>query len=398
MTEPSPLSMTASEKAPSANPQVRALFLLPSLVVGGAERQAVTLAEGLRRAGHVAEIALLSAEGGLCDGARAAGIPLHDLGRRARWMLPLALARFVRLCERFRPDVIHSFLPVPNLAVATMRPLLRRARIVWGFRTGDLDWSMYGKKAQFAFALETRLSTVPDLIIFNSHVGLRHCVEKGFPAARSIAVQNGVDCSAFRVDRALGADLRARWGASSCESVVGLVGRVDPVKNHRGFLEAVALLRDRQPRVRFVCIGQGSSALVAELQALAERLGIADRVVWAGALRDMPAAYNALDLLVLPSLSEAFPNAVAEAMACGVSCVATDVGDVKLLVAETGRVVRTGDARALADGIAELLSLSREEQLELAAAARRRVVEHFSADTLIGRTLDVLRGSAARAA
>jgi glycosyltransferase involved in cell wall biosynthesis len=119
---------------------------------------------------------------------------------------------------------------------------------------------------------------------------------------------------------------------------------------------------------------------------MAHALGIADRVVWAGARPDMPAVYNALDLLVSSSaFGEGTPNVVAEAMACGIPCVVTDVGDSAAVVGDPQCIVPPGDAPALARAM-----LQRLDDLDRGAVARealrQRIVTRFSMEALIDRT------------
>ena len=126
-----------------------------------------------------------------------------------------------------------------------------------------------------------------------------------------------------------------------------VVGRLDPVKNHPGFIAAAARLAAEFPEPYFVCIGPGSEAYARQLQAMAEQAGLHGRMLWSGACQDMPAGYNALDVFVSASLSEGSPNVLGEAMACGVTVITTDVGDAAWLMADYGQVVPPADIDAL---------------------------------------------------
>ena len=111
------------------------------------------------------------------------------------------------------------------------------------------------------------------------------------------------------------------------EKLIGRIARLAPDKGYPIFLEAAALLSKERKDVRFVIAGAGPESYRRQLQLLSQELGLAERLIWAGARPDMPAVYNALDILCSSSDSEGFGLTVAEAMACGVPCVATDVGD-----------------------------------------------------------------------
>src|SRR5262249_37999795 len=144
-----------------------------------------------------------------------------------------------------------------------------------------------------------------------------------------------------------GRRVRAAWGLVG-EPLIGLVGRVEATKDYPTFLKAAARLSAARPDVRFVCVGEGSAAHAAELRALAQSLHVEGSVIWAGIRHDMPAVYNALDVLTSASVGESFSNVIAEAMACGVPCVVTHVGNSPSIVGETGLIVAPGDPDALA--------------------------------------------------
>jgi glycosyltransferase involved in cell wall biosynthesis len=129
---------------------------------------------------------------------------------------------------------------------------------------------------------------------------------------------------------------------------------------------------------------------------VAERLGIADRVLFLEEQRDVPGLMSALDVLCLSSHAEAFPNVVAEAMACGTPVVATDVGDVAVIVGDTGWVVPARDPAALAQAMIEFVEMSTHAQHQLGARARERVVARFSEEHTFSAFADLYRGLRAR--
>jgi glycosyltransferase involved in cell wall biosynthesis len=161
---------------------------------------------------------------------------------------------------------------------------------------------------------------------------------------------------------------------------------MDPQKDHPAFLQAAACLSSTQAcggipgaDVRFVCIGDGPDSYTRQMQALARQLGLEERLIWAGACSNMVAAYNALDLLVSSSAwGEGFSNVVGEAMACGIPCVVTDVGDSALIVGNREQVAPRGDPRALAAAVIQLLSLPRQQREALGAAGRERIESLYS--------------------
>jgi len=162
------------------------------------------------------------------------------------------------------------------------------------------------------------------------------------------------------------------------------------MKDHATFLEAAAHVTRERPDVRFLCVGPGSDAYTGELRDLADRLGLTDRVIWAGARNDMPAVYNALDVLTLTScFGEGFPNVIGEAMATGVPCVVTDVGDSAWVVGNLGTVVPVRTPETLAPALLEMLHKTDTGQIDR-SALRNSVVERFSVDAVTAKTESAL--------
>jgi glycosyltransferase involved in cell wall biosynthesis len=198
-----------------------------------------------------------------------------------------------------------------------------------------------------------------------------------------VVIPNGIDTKRFCPDPEARQRIRAEWGVTESEKLIGLVGRLDPMKDHPTFLRAAALLMQEREDVHFVCVGDGPADYRRELHALGEELGLGQRLIWASARGDMPAVYNALDIATSSSYGEGFPNVVGEAMACGVPCVVTHVGDSARIVGETGVVVPPKDPEALAVGWKS--SLARDGS-EVALKARLRVEENFSVGRMVERT------------
>jgi glycosyltransferase involved in cell wall biosynthesis len=173
------------------------------------------------------------------------------------------------------------------------------------------------------------------------------------------------------------------WGVRDDEKLVGVVARLDPMKDHATFLKAAGIVAASHERVKFACVGDGSDACRRELVRLAHEWGIADRIIWASARHDVWRVYNALDLAVSASrFGEGFPNAVAEAMATGVPCVVTDVGDSAAIVADTGWICAPRDSRAIADAIGAALSRLPVEPLRV----RERIQANYASPQLLRRT------------
>lgn len=360
-------------------------FLIRSLDIGGSQTQIRALAAGLARHGH--EVHLVQFFDVDAGRAVEGGVFLHGLGKRSRYQLVGPAWRLIRILRNIRPDILHAYLPAANVVAALFRPLMPPLRLVWGVRAARMDLRPYDRLSRLPYRLQRLLAGRADLVICNSSAARADLVREGMAPDRLRVVPNGIDSARFAPDRAAGDRVRAAWGVGKDDLLVGQVGRLDPVKGVETFLEAAARVAANRADVRFVCVGGGEPGYAATLRGHAKELGIADRVIWAGSRDDMAAVYNAFDFFVCASLAESFPNALAEAMACGVPCVATDVGDVHaLLRGSAGLIVPPADAEALADALARLLDRDAAGRAEMGRVGRGMIVTDYNLDFLVDRS------------
>lgn len=364
-----------------------------SMNYGGAERQVVLLAWELIRRGHRVAVVVFYPGGPLEKDLLEAGCRVEGLDKRGRWDVAGFLPRLGRMVRGLNTQVLVSYLDVPNLVAAALRPLLPGVAVVWGVRASNMDLSRYGWFDRLVFALECPFSRLAHVIICNSSAGLEHVRRAGFALDRLVVVPNAIDTSRFRPLPEEGQPLRSELGLATDQPLVGLVGRLDPMKDHPTFLRAAALVARRHEEVCFVCVGNGPADYRARLEALGRELGLAGRLHWLPGRDTVEQVYNSLEVLCSASLyGEGFPNVVGEAMACEIPCVVTEVGDAPLVLGETGRVVPPGDPAALAGALGELLSLSPGDRRELGRRARQRVWDRYSVGRLADRTLEAWAG------
>jgi glycosyltransferase involved in cell wall biosynthesis len=376
--------MESSSQDPSR--KIKLTFLVRSLDYGGAQRQLVTLAKALDKTKFDVSVLTFYSDQPLEKELDGADVRVVSLDKRGRWDLLPFLCRLIREARRLRPDIVHGYLDIPNVLALFLRPFVH-TRVVWGVRASEIELRDYDWLFRFAARLERFLARFPDLIIVNSGSALAHYIANGFLSAKLVMISNGVDTEMFKPDAEARARLRSEWGIANTSPLIATVGRIDPVKDLPIFLQAAAIVAREINDARFACVGTGPAHYVQQLKSLAGDLGLADRVIWAEARLDVSAVYNALDVLVSSSRAESFPNAVAEAMSCGVPCVVTDVGDSALLVGECGIVVPPQDPAALAAGIIRSLAANRTEA---GTRGRTRIIENFSVQQLAERTTDAL--------
>jgi glycosyltransferase involved in cell wall biosynthesis len=365
------------------------VFLLTrSLVTGGAEQQLVGLAEGLNERGHRASVGVFYAGGSLEGRLRSAGIEIVDLGKSGRWDVFRFMLRTIRTLRRRRPDIVYSFLGGANIVAAAAIGAVPDTKLVWSVRNSEFDMSVDHWVARAGHKLEAALARSPDAIIANSSAGRDFAISRGFPRDRIAVVPNGIDTRCFRPDAELRAEQRRKLGVRDDDIAVGVLGRLNATKDYPNFLRAAAALLPDVPATRFLCVGSGPE--LDRLQHLAAELGIADRVLFTGEL-EAASALNAFDVACSPSITEGFSNAIAEAMACGLPCVVTDVGDSAMIVGDIGTVVPPSSPDELASAIRrQIASIPTHDP----SVQRARIVENFSVAAMVERTLELFQSVA----
>lgn len=367
---------------------MKIIFLERSLGMGGAQRQMLALAIGLKQRGHDIKVALFYREGGFIPQLEAAGIQVHVLEKANRWDVARFTYRLRRFVKSQAPDVLCTFLEVPNLFSGILKLTMPRLCVVWGIRSSNMDMALYDRLTALSYKATAWLSRVPDKIVANSEAGKDCAIRRGVSDARMIVIPNGIDTERFRFDALARARVREEWHVADDEVLVGLIARLDPMKGHDHFIQAAAQFAG-QPKVRFVCVGEPGPLSVADVEAMAAARGLtSSKFIVAGKRDDIAAVLSALDIACSTSVSgEGFSNSIAEAMACGTACIVTDVGDARLIVGDSGFVVFAGDVEALT---AHLANLSNDKELRVrAGAAGRRRIHSFSVARMVIRFEEV---------
>ena len=359
---------------------IRVAHVVPDLAIGGAETALVRLLESLDRASFVSLVVTLRDGGPLVGRAERAGARVASLGMRSRVPSLRALLRLRAALHAFAPDVVQGWMYHGNLAAWLGARLLgTRPAVAWNLRQSLASLAHEPPATRLVIRANALLSRRVEQIVNNSTASAVQHAALGFDASRVVVVPNGVDTALFLPNPAARAALRTRLGLAPDALLLGMVARVHPVKRHDLFLAAVADAVASGLDVHALLAGSGTSPASPELVHLVAAAGLAGRAHLLGERTDVELVFPALDVLVSASgWAEGFPNAVAEAMACGVPCVVTDTGDCAELLGAAGAVVPPGDGAALAAALVDLLRLPAERRSALGRLGRERVAARFS--------------------
>jgi len=359
---------------------MRVLHIIGNLTTGGAEMMLYKLLQTMDRERFESVVLSLKDEGTFGEALKKAGFPVHSLGMKGLLSVKAAW-RLRHLIRSINPAIIQGWMYHGNLAASLSQVFIGKpVPLLWNIRHALYNLQHEKKGTAQVIKVSTMLSKRTAKIIYNSRISAQQHQAFGYSARQSVIIPNGFDTQQFQPSQTARAKLRNTLQVPENTFLIGLIARYHPVKDHANFFKAAGRLAKAD--VQFVLAGRDvelSNPVIAEL---VQRQKLAGRVHLLGERRDISHLTAGLDIASSSSYTESFPNAVGEAMACGVPSVVTDVGDSAWLVGETGKVVPPRDSDALAQAWMALMAMGTEQRKQLGEAARKRVMDNFSLTTI----------------
>lgn len=384
-----PALLAEAQCHPGSRSTPLVLHIITGLAVGGAEMALYRLVTSAQGSGYAHAVVALTPDGPLGDRLRRAGIALFNYDFKTS---PVAhFMALTALIRRIRPDVVQTWMYHADMFGGIAARLAGIGNVIWGIRTSSLE-AGDARATVIVRKICARISGwVPDTIVCVAEAARQSHIQAGYDESRMVVVHNGFDPAHFVATGSQRSALRAQCGFCDEDVVIGHVGRFNANKDQHNFVQAAGLLAKRYPHIRFLMVGRDVDEDNAELMGWIGETGQARRFVLLGERTDVPVCLAAMDIFCLSSRTEGFPNAAAEAMAMGLPCVTTDVGDAAMLVADTGVVVPRSNPEALARGIEDLLSLTRDALRHLGQRAKARIHAEFTVERTRQRFDEIYR-------
>lgn len=366
---------------------MKVTHLILCLGTGGAEMMLYRLLSRMDRSAFRAEVISLMGNGAVGDRIAELGVPVRTVGLRADLSNPYRAAGLAYWLRREPPDVIQTWMYHANFAGSLIAPLVVKAPIVWGIHHSNLDPAVEKRRTIWiARACGWMSRRLPARIICCSEATRIEHARLGYALEKMEVIPNGFDLSVFKPDPAARHAVRQELGIAETAPVIGHLGRFHKQKDHHNFLQAAGLLRERFPEARFVLCGSGVTWENPSLSAWIDEAGVRQRCRLLGLRGDTARLLASLDIVTSSScVGEAFPLIIGEAMACGVPCVVTDVGDSAALVGDTGLVVPARSPHLLAEAWFRLLEMPSAQRRFLGERARLRVAANFELSRIADR-------------
>jgi glycosyltransferase involved in cell wall biosynthesis len=364
---------------------LRVTHVITGLGMAGAELMLYRLLSGIDRARFAPEVISLTDTQPLGAKIAALGIPVRGLNLRRGPGDALRLGKLCAWLRAARPDVVQTWLYHADLFGSLAARFAGGPPVIWNIRCSSAGEGFKRSTVWTGRLLAWLSRRLPERIVCGSEAARDTHKAMGYHAERMVVIPNGYDTALYRPDSQARHELRRELGISPEALVIGLVARFDPLKDHETFVRSAAALESIRPGVRFLLCGSGMDWQNETLAGWIRQLGLQASFQLIGPREDVRRIYPVLDVHATSSMSEGFPNVVAEAMACGVPCAVTDVGDSARIVADTGQVAPPKDPVRIAESWLYLLSLTADERDVLGKRARRRIVDHYSLAAVVRR-------------
>lgn len=368
------------------------MHVITGLNVGGAE----TMLARLLECGHatpdiISEVVTLIPPGVVGQRVIATGTPVHSLGMRAGLPSPSAIVRLRGLARAIRPDLIMGWMHHGSIAATWAAAMTPGApSLIWNVRHSLSGYRREKPLTRLLLRAGALLSDRPAAIVYNSRTARHQYRRFGYRPDADVVIPNGFDRRKFAPRDAARVKLRSLCDTAA-PLLIGMVARNHPMKDVPNLLSAFARVHAHCPDAHLVIAGEGMDRPAPNAAALLARLSPGSWTLL-GHRTDVADWLPGLDILTLPSAwGEGFPNIVGEAMASGVPCVATDVGDSAWAIGPAGRIVKPADAEALAAALIELIDMGDVGRRHLADAAVARIDEHFALDAVAQRYAALFR-------
>lgn len=320
-------------------------------------------------------------------------IPLHTLNFSNSKVNLRGLYQLYKLVKKIKPDVIQTWMVHADIIGGLVGRLAGIKNIFWGVHHSALVEGKSKKTTMLIIKINALLSYfIPKKIIYCAENSREKQESIGFKKNSGVVIFNGYNTEIFNENFDFIKKFRDELNISDNTFLIGHVGSYSPLKDQINLIEALSILKQKHIDFKAVLVGSNLDNNNLELVSAIDKKELSDSIYLLGRRDDIPTIMNGIDLFILSSISEAFPNVLNEAMACGTPCVSTNVGDASYILGETGWIVPTKDPEALSESVSEAIVekfSSKSLWLHRKKACRERIVENFSLVDMIQKYKDV---------
>lgn len=368
------ISYTLEHSIKSEMSPKQVVHIITGLESGGAESMLYKLTSYRDASKYQYTVISLTGEGIYGSRMRELGIHVISLHMGKKGMFKGLYQAQKILRDAF---VVQGWLYHGNLVALILTMFYDVRKLIWGIRQTDISYEHNKKSTMHLARVLSYVSFIPDVILSNSMTGIESHVDVGYNKKKFKQIKNGFEVSNYALNEKMNQELRKAYHLENT-LILGHVARFDAQKDQDTLFKALKIVKSKFNKPwKLVCLGIGMTEDNQDLIAMLKENELLDDVILLGVKQNISDFMSLFDLFVLSSLGEGFPNVIGEAMSAETPCVATNVGECKEIIGDTGLVVEPKNPLILADALLKLMLLSHKERLDLGILARRRILETY---------------------
>ena len=357
--------------------KMKIIHIITSLNIGGAEIALQKLLMSKKNDTPKPSVISLTELGKIGEQLQKQNFETHCLHMKNALYFPVTLIKLIKILSNEKPDIVQTWLYHADLLGGIAAKIAGIKNILWGIRTTEL------KKGSFITAIIRQVCAllsyfIPTRIICVATASMNKHVSLGYARKKMLVIGNGFELEHLQFDNLKRETLRAKYNIDENNIVIGSLGRFSEDKGQEIFLKSAKILNLRNTNIHFLIIGKGINKDNEQLISWINDANLGKNITLLEEQSDILACLSAMDIFCLHSRTEGFPNVLGEAMAVGLPCVATNVGDVKHLLSDTGVIVDKNNPLALVEGLELLINNSIEQNKSLGSKARMRIEQEFT--------------------
>ena len=359
---------------------MKIVHIINSLNHGGAEKNLYNICKTDFKNQHI--VISLTGGGYYENLLKNLGIEVYNINLKKNFFL---FFKIIKIVYNLNPVVIQSWMYIADLVASLTILFTFKKNIVWNIRHSDLNPNIEKKHTILTAKILSKLSHfLPYKIIVCAQRALDEHKKIGYNQNKMNYIPNGCDLKIFYPQKYSKQKLCNEFNLNSRYSLLGSVGRYHPYKDLPNLIKALNIIKSKGILFNFLLVGHKNDKKNSELINMIKSFDLDDRILLMGSRTDIPYIMNCLDLYIQSSSSEAFPNVLIEAMACGTPCVATDVGDTKNIIGDTGWIVKPENPEFLAMGIEKaIIETTKLNWDKICLNTQKRISEKFSLESMI---------------
>lgn len=357
---------------------MRVIHIIIGLNKGGAEGALLRLIQSSASPDIENRVISLTSKGEIGEALEIMGCDVRALNMSSALTFPYV---FIKLCNEiklFNPDIVQTWMYHADFFGGIAARLLGIKKIIWNVRTTDISFNKNYLTKVIRYLCSKISYIIPSKIVYVAYKGMQLHEELGYQNKNSLVISNGYVINKYQVDSESRLLIRHSLGIKDNEDIIGFIGRFHPTKGVENFIKSAKILIKYKPGIKFLMVGKGMDSRNGKLISLIEQEGILNKFILVGESKNIITELLAIDIFVLSSKTEGFPNVLAEAMLMRLPCVSTDVGDASMILNNLGIIVPPEDSIELSIGIKKLLDLSKLEREEIGMLSSTRISDNFS--------------------